>query len=260
MENYTKILAGNIASLRRDAGMTQDALAAKLGITFQAVSKWENEISCPDIAMLPVLADIFGVSVDRLLGRESAGTKSSGTADSGTDATGADATGAKGAKSAPELPWDDDDTVRGMIFIGRRLMSKTENLSDFTFRIEGEPQNVSSNCNIECGSVSGGASAEGDINCGAGISGGASAGGDLHCRHGISGGAKAGGDIECGDGISGGVKAGDYVTCGNVSGGVSAGGDITASGKISGAVTCGGDLSCTVIEGDVRCSGDITYK
>ena len=50
--------------------MTQEQLANALGITFQAVSKWENGISSPDLSTLPLLADLFGVSVDQLLGRD----------------------------------------------------------------------------------------------------------------------------------------------------------------------------------------------
>lgn len=58
---------------RKRLGLTQDALAERLGITAQAISKWENDLSCPDIAMLPRLAEIFGISVDELLGREASG-------------------------------------------------------------------------------------------------------------------------------------------------------------------------------------------
>ena len=54
---------------RKRLGLTQDALAEKLGVTAQAVSKWENDLSCPDITMLPKLAEIFTVTVDELLGR-----------------------------------------------------------------------------------------------------------------------------------------------------------------------------------------------
>ena len=60
-----------IAENRKRLGLTQDALAEKLGVTAQAVSKWENDQSCPDITMLPKLAEIFGISTDALLGRES---------------------------------------------------------------------------------------------------------------------------------------------------------------------------------------------
>lgn len=63
-------LGKRIAEHRKRLGLTQDALAEKLGITAQAVSKWENDQSCPDIAMLPKLAEIFGISIDELLGRE----------------------------------------------------------------------------------------------------------------------------------------------------------------------------------------------
>ena len=62
------ILAGNISRYRKDLGMTQEALADKLGITFQAVSKWETGQTIPDTVLLPKLAQALNVSVDKLLG------------------------------------------------------------------------------------------------------------------------------------------------------------------------------------------------
>ena len=59
-----------ISKLRKEKGMTQEELAEKVNVSAQAVSKWENEISMPDISVLPVLAEIFDVSIDELLGRE----------------------------------------------------------------------------------------------------------------------------------------------------------------------------------------------
>ena len=56
---------------RKRLGLTQDQLAEQLGVTAQAVSKWENDQSCPDITMLPKLAEIFGTSTDDLLGHSS---------------------------------------------------------------------------------------------------------------------------------------------------------------------------------------------
>ena len=64
-----------IVRYRKAMGLTQDQLAEKLGVTAQAVSKWENDQSCPDITMLPKLAEIFGVTTDALLGREGAEQK-----------------------------------------------------------------------------------------------------------------------------------------------------------------------------------------
>ena len=63
-------LGKRIMQLRKSKGLTQDQLAEQLGVTAQAVSKWENNQSCPDITLLPKLAEIFGVSTDALLGRE----------------------------------------------------------------------------------------------------------------------------------------------------------------------------------------------
>lgn len=59
-------LSNNIQRLRKAKGLTQDNLAEKLGVSSQAVSKWENGISFPDISLLPKLADLFEVSMDDL--------------------------------------------------------------------------------------------------------------------------------------------------------------------------------------------------
>lgn len=67
-----KKIGREIATLRKGNNMTQMELADKLGISFQAVSNWERGNSMPDIAKLPELAEIFGVSVDELLGERNA--------------------------------------------------------------------------------------------------------------------------------------------------------------------------------------------
>lgn len=56
-----------IASLRKEKGMTQLELAEKMGVTDKAVSKWERDLSCPDVSTIPKLAELFGVSVDELM-------------------------------------------------------------------------------------------------------------------------------------------------------------------------------------------------
>lgn len=65
-------MGSKISELRKAAGMTQEALAKSVGVSAQAVSKWENG-GLPDVELLPRIADSFGVSVDLLYGREGYG-------------------------------------------------------------------------------------------------------------------------------------------------------------------------------------------
>lgn len=60
-------LGNMIAVLRKEKGMTQLELAEKMGVTDKAVSKWERDLSFPDVSSIPKLAEIFGVSVDELM-------------------------------------------------------------------------------------------------------------------------------------------------------------------------------------------------
>lgn len=69
MENINMTLAKNILKHRKKCGLSQDGLAKKIGVSFQAVSKWETAKSAPDIGFLPIMADIFGCYIDELFGR-----------------------------------------------------------------------------------------------------------------------------------------------------------------------------------------------
>ena len=81
-----------ISSRRKALGMTQESLAMALGVTNQAVSKWEMNVNCPDIQLLPALADILKVSIDELFGRR-----------------------AEVKNQAPDgLPWKDDGQRRAV--------------------------------------------------------------------------------------------------------------------------------------------------
>ena len=92
----------NIASLRRAAGLTQELLADRLGVTSQAVSKWERQLSCPDVSLLPAMAEVFGVGIDEFFA-----------------VTSSDA-----APSIDALPWEDDGRVRIAVFAGKHLCPK----------------------------------------------------------------------------------------------------------------------------------------
>ena len=62
-----KSIGETIAKLRKEKGMTQNQLAEKMNVTDKAVSKWERDLSCPDINTISKLADILDVSVEELL-------------------------------------------------------------------------------------------------------------------------------------------------------------------------------------------------
>ena len=59
-------LGKKIKQLRFKAGLTQEQTAEKLGVSPQAISKWENAVTMPDITVLPLLAEVFGVTIDDL--------------------------------------------------------------------------------------------------------------------------------------------------------------------------------------------------
>lgn len=62
-----KSIGETIAYLRKEKGMTQNELAEKMNVTDKAVSKWERDLSCPDINTISKLADILDISVEELL-------------------------------------------------------------------------------------------------------------------------------------------------------------------------------------------------
>ena len=62
-----KTFGTKIAEMRKEKGMTQLELAEKMGVTDKAVSKWERDLSFPDVNSIPKLAEIFDVTVDELM-------------------------------------------------------------------------------------------------------------------------------------------------------------------------------------------------
>lgn len=225
-KGQSESLGNRITELRRKIGFTQEQLADKLGLTYQAVSKWENDLSCPDILLLPDLARLLGISIDALLGQPSP-----------TTAIKKDAT----------LP--DDQTLRLVLFRGQHLLQKEDgSTGDLTFTLHGEALNVVSQCSIICDSISNGATASGDIKSGD-ICGDVQAGGTVKCGD-VAGHVQAAGDVACGD-VSGHLDASGAVQCGDVSGNATAKGDIYC-GDVGGDATASGNMACGDVGGDVQ--------
>lgn len=91
-------LGKRIVYHRKRLGMTQDKLAEQLGVTAQAVSKWENDQACPDISTLPRLAALFGITTDELLGISTAPVREAEVVD--------DAAHSGGTAPTFEMHWD----------------------------------------------------------------------------------------------------------------------------------------------------------
>ena len=94
-----------IAYYRRLNAMTQEELAGQLNISAQAVSKWEQRITSPDISLLPELAGIFRISIDELFGTKIETQPVFDLVES--------------------VPWDDDRKIRIAVFHGKKLMQQS---------------------------------------------------------------------------------------------------------------------------------------
>jgi len=179
------MLGKEIARCRKNLGLTQEALAQKLGVTNQAVSKWELDQACPDIQLLPQLADIFGITVDELFGRK-ADRKETGAAFADTG-------------------WPDDGVLRVVVYEGRKLICGGEAEKDFSVELCKDVREILSAVSVNCGDV------DGDVDAGANVA----------CSD-VGGNVDAGTSVVCGD-VGGNVGAGTNVTCVRVEGSVDAG-------------------------------------
>ncbi len=109
--NNNLSLGNRIAYYRKLNAMTQEELSYKLNVSPQAVSKWEQQLSSPDIMLLPVIAEVFHISVDELFGRKINTEPVFSLVDN--------------------VPWEDDNKIRIAVFQGKKLFSQSETeLSD----------------------------------------------------------------------------------------------------------------------------------
>ena len=140
MDYSLKEVAGRIKDLREAKGYTQEFVAEAVGVSRQAVSKWEQQTNCPDIMLLPELASIFGVTIDELFGNESKREIIYSLVD--------------------EVPWNDDGKLRIAVYSGRKLAAQSSyicNEGSNVIRVcfHGENYNISGVCKIDCGRASG---------------------------------------------------------------------------------------------------------
>lgn len=210
-------LGKTIAALRKERAMTQEQLAQELGVSAQAVSKWENDLSLPDVSLLVPLAELFEISLDELFSRPCPAHAQ----DEEQDAE---------QIVYHELPWDDDPaTLHAVLFAGHRLIGRSlfqrhqREKQKIEFCYEGPALNIQSDFSVVC-----------------------------HEGTTIQGAVTAGDGVTCGN-VSGSVNAGDGVVCGSVGGNVIAGDDVRC-GNVGGNVFAGDDVKCGNVSGDIKVS------
>lgn len=235
-------LGKKIATYRKNMNITQEALANQLGISNQAVSKWETEQSYPDVELLPKIADIFNITLDEMFDRECVPVSK----DSAGEGAG--------------LPWEDDDTLRAVLFVGHRLIQREDmdSLSkkicnDITLEYCGNVGNIDSYFNVTCEKVDGNIKAGGYVECGE-VGGSITAGGYVE-GEGVGGFVNAGGYVACED-VEGNVTAGGYAECNDVGGSVNAGGHVDC-GDVGGDVTAKANVDCGDVGGNVKAGGSV---
>lgn len=215
-------LGNKIAELRKEKGITQEVLANALGVSNQAVSKWEANQSCPDIQLLPQIADLFGITLDDLFGRKVIQEETVVTYENHMTGKNIQVEG----KEKADLPWEDDGKLRAVIYIGHKLVMEQEctRANEITFMYNGAAVDIISSFSVTCDDVGGNITANGSVTC---------------------------------DVVGGNVKAYGSVTCDEINGCVDAGGNVT-SDEINGDVHAGGNVTCDEINGDLSAGGTVT--
>ena len=199
--NFAEIIVRS----RKALGLTQEGLAQKLGVTNQAVSKWESGQSCPDLALLPRIADLFGITIDELFGREPK---------------------AVSFPAQPPFPWPDDGVLRVLLYAGHtRVYGPVEGADEIHFCYEGPALNIESAVSVYCDDVMGNVTAGHSVNC-----------------DDVYGSVSAQGSVNCDD-VKGDIRAGGNVTCDCAEGDIHAGGNVQVD-EASGDIHAGGSVYC----------------
>lgn len=217
-------LGKKILELRKEKGITQNELAEKLYVSYQAISQWENGNTNPDISLIPDIAKVFGVTIDELFSVES---KIENYSDIRT---------VNFSPNKLYIVVVDGGKVQ-------RIMDYKQTIAtdeDITIKLEGDCKQVESHFSVTVnGEVSGCVAAGDSVTC-KGITGSVTAGDSVNCQS-VGGSITAGDSISCYD-VGGSVSAGGDVKCGNVGGSVSSGGDVIAN-----------DITGDIYSGSVKC-------
>ncbi len=206
-------LGKKIQELRKAKGVTQNELAEKLFVSYQAVSQWENGNTNPDISILPNIAKVFNVSIDELFGESRKLSNSINVHDY------------------------NDDTLYIFVAKGNQLLQGIDydkalnEKNKVEIHIKGDCLNVNAS-----GIVTIEGNVQEDVNAGSTVT----------CMN-VEGDVNAGSTVTCAD-VNGNVSAGSSLSCADVNGNVSASEKVTAN-LIEGNIECN-TLYCKIIEAE----------
>ena len=257
-------VANNIKKYRKEQGLSQEALAEKLRVTSQAVSKWECMQSIPDIEAMVEICELIGISLDKLvLDKEPEVVIKEVVVEKEVIVEKEVVAGNEPEKFKGEEHYDrrgffnkiyfdalpDDNDLRVLQFKGRRLLREHD--YDRKIRIPLSIDNdkfPEKTVNVH---IVGNADIDGDI------SGSLNAGDSVSCGN-VGASVRAGDSVNCGN-VGASVNAGDGVNCGNVGASVSAG-DSVNCGNVGNSVSAGDNVRCGDVNTIAKCSGDIHCK
>ena len=245
-------VSNNIKKYRKELGLSQEGLAEKLGVTSQAVSKWECMQSIPDIEAIVEICALFDITIDKLiLDKDPEVMIKEVVIEKEPERTEGeehyDRRGFFNKIYFDALPNDGD--LRVLQFKGRRLLR--ENDYDPRTRIPlAIDKDLFPNKTVNV-HILGSADIEGDI------SGSLSVGDSVNCGN-VGASVRAGDSVNCGN-VGASVNAGDGVNCGNVGASVHAG-DSVNCGNVGNSVSAGDNVRCGDVNTISKCSGDIHCK
>lgn len=224
----TIVFGKKFKEYRKKLGLSQEELSERLGVTSQAISKWECARSYPDLEMLVHIAGFFNISLDELLKGQSPETS--------------EYVPSENAQRILGLP--EDDALRVVLCKGNRLLNFEEGCNGIKIplKITGRVEQLE---------IRGSATIDGDVY------GNVSAGGSVSCDN-VDGNVSAGASIGC-DNVGGNVSAGTSIGCDNITGNVSCGGSLGCDNIRGNIKYCGGNISCEKITGNIEKCEKIVY-
>lgn len=289
--NQTEILRKNLSIFRKQRHLTQEQLANELGLTFQAISKWENGLSCPDISLLPQLAEIFGVTIDDLFREQTEESVQETTAEEPSAAEKKEEEKAEEKKldrMTLEISGEDKDVRKMLKGLGVRLEPKINSLNQVAdellqnlFDSKHEPVTLPdlSEERPVSDDPAEGLPWEDDgiyravlfkgrmLVCtspeGKGTVGSSNMDLDqsilscfsVSCGD-VDGNVSAAGNVVCDD-VDGDVAASGNVTCDDIGGDAAASGNLNC-GDVGGNASAGGELKCGEVGENASAGGDLT--